>query len=83
MGFGILESIMANKHKKKRNKPYRGQDASAKTPTVTRIQAVNRNRFSQWWHEKRNLLKPLLIAGGIGIGLLLIIVEIVRIMGGS
>lgn len=68
------------KTKKKRNKPYRGQDAAATRPTITRVQAANRNRLSQWWFEKKRIAKPILIAVAVVVLLVWMIIEIVRLV---
>jgi hypothetical protein len=62
---------MTKATKKKRNKPYRGEDAAAPdTPVVRRYTAVERNKLSQWWFEKKRIAKPV----GIGLGILVIAV---------
>jgi hypothetical protein len=80
--FGILEVSMA-KQKKKRTKIYRGADASMTRPTVTRITAANRNAINQWWFEKKRIAKPVLIASAVVIAVILLLVELVRVIGGS
>ena len=45
------------KVKKKRNKKYRGADAAATRPTITRVQAVNRSKLGQWLFENQKMLK--------------------------
>lgn len=69
------------KVKKKRNKPYRGQDAAVQKPNITRISAANRSRLGQWWFDRKRILKPVLIAGAVVFVIILIIIEIVRIVG--
>jgi hypothetical protein len=68
------------KQKKKRNKVYRGADASVTKPVVTRISAANRNKPQQWWFEKKRIAKPVLIAGGVGVGVIWLIAELIRIV---
>ena len=63
------------KSKKKRNKKYSGADAAQARPTITRVQAVNRNALSQWLHENRRMVKY------IGIALLIVFVIILVISG--
>ena len=63
------------KSKKKRNKKYSGADAAQTRPTITRVQAVNRNALSQWLHEHRRMVKY------IGIALLIVFVIILVISG--
>jgi len=70
---------MANKQKKKRNKPYRGVDAAIDRPVLTRISAVNRNAVSQWWFDKKRIAKPILIASAVIIVIVWLIIELVRI----
>lgn len=70
---------MANKVKKKRNKQYRGADATLTKPSVTRISAVQRTKIGQWWFDRKKVLKPVLIASGVVIVIVWLIVEIIRI----
>jgi len=71
------------KQKKKRNKPYRGADASVNRPTITRMQAVNRNPISQWWFEKKRFAKPALIAAVAVAAVIWLLFELVRLIGGG
>lgn len=70
---------MANKQKKKRDKPYRGADAAITKPVVTRISAVHRNPVNQWWFDNKRLAKPILIATGVVVVVAWLIFELVRI----
>jgi hypothetical protein len=70
---------MANKHKKKRNKIYTGIDAAVTRPIVTRISAVNRNPVSQWWFDHKRIARPIIIAASIAAGVVILIIELVRI----
>ena len=70
---------MANKQRKKRNKVYRGVDAAIDRPIITKISAANRNRVSQWWFEHKSIARPIIIAAAIVAGLIILIVEIVRL----
>ena len=70
---------MANKQKKKRNKQYRGIDAAMERPAVTKISAVNRSVFGQWWFDRKRVLKPILIVAVIAIVVIWLIVELIRI----
>lgn len=72
-----------SKVKKKRNKVYRGADAAVTKPTVTRMTAANRNAVSQWWFEKKRFAKPVGIAVGVGIVVIVLLFELVRIISGS
>ena len=67
-----------SKQKKKRNKAYTGNDAVNARPIVTRVQAVNRGKVGQWWYDNKRIARPLIIAAGV---LLLIIVLIIGIVG--
>jgi hypothetical protein len=69
------------KQKKKRNKAYTGADAAMTRPVVTRITASNRNKLAQWWFEHKRAARPILIASGIAVALIVIIVELFRIFG--
>lgn len=66
------------KQKKKRSKVYRGRDAKITQPQVIRVEAANRNRVSQWWFEKKKLVKPIAIAVGIALLLVWLITELIR-----
>lgn len=70
---------MANKQKKKRNKPYRGVDAAIDRPVITRIEAVNRNPVSQWWFDHKRIAKPVIIASIVIIVIGLLIFELIHI----
>lgn len=74
---------MSAKLRKKRRKAYRGQDASAARPTITRISAANRHAVSQWWFEKKRVAKPILIAGAAAAGGAVLLIELVRIFTGG
>ena len=71
------------KQKKKRNKVYRGSDASVSRPSVTRISAANRNPVQQWWFEKKRIAKPVTIATGVVILVVWLVIELIRIASGS
>lgn len=51
-----------SKQKKKRNKPYTGAGSNASRPQTIRVEAVQRNKAQLWWHERKRVLKPALIA---------------------
>ncbi|MES2630495.1 MAG: hypothetical protein V4611_00885 [Patescibacteria group bacterium] len=74
---------MANKQKKKRNKPYRGVDAAMDRPVVTRISAVHRNPVNQWWFDHKRIAKPVLIVAAIVLVIAWLIFELVRISTGA
>lgn len=71
------------KQKKKRNKVYRGSDASVSRPSVTSISAANRNPVQQWWFEKKRIAKPVTIATGVVILVVWLVIELIRIASGS
>jgi len=71
------------KQKKKRNKIYTGADASVTRPTITRIQAVKRNKLQQWWFDKKRIAKPVLIASGVVIVVIWLVAELIRTLSGS
>lgn len=73
---------MANKQKKKRNKPYRGVDAAIEKPVITRIAAVHRNPVSQWWFDHKRIAKPIIIAVVIALLVAWLIFELIRITTG-
>lgn len=77
--FWYNRDIMG-KQKKKRNKQYTGNDAALTRPTVTRVSAVERSRFGQWWFDNKRIAKPVLIATGVVLLLILVIVQIVSLV---
>ena len=72
-----------SKNKKKRNKVYAGTDAAMTKPIITKISAVNRSKPSQWWFDNKRIAKPVLITSGVGIFLIIIIIEIIRLVTGG
>jgi hypothetical protein len=68
------------KTSKKRNKPYRGEDAASATPNIHRYSAIERNALSQWWYEKKRIVKPLSIALLAVIIIVWLIIEAIRII---
>ena len=70
---------MANKQKKKRNKPYRGVDAAIDRPILTRISAVHRNPVNQWWFDHKRIAKPILIAALVLAVIVVLIVQLINI----
>lgn len=71
------------KQKKKRNKVYRGKDAATTQPVVTRVEAVNRSKVSQWWFEKKRVAKPIIIAALVVIAIVILILQIIRLINGG
>lgn len=71
---------MGRRNRKKRNKAYTGADAAMTKPVVTRVSAVNRNKLAQWWFDRKRVLKPALITGGVAAVVIWLIIELVRII---
>ena len=71
------------KQKKKRNKKYSGTDAAVTRPSITRVEAVNRNKLSQWWFDHKRIAKPVLITAGVSIIVVWLIVELIRSISGA
>lgn len=69
------------KNKKKRNKKYTGVDAAISQPVITRIEAVNRNKVSQYWFDHKKIAKPMLIGSGVVAFLVILIFQIVQLFG--
>lgn len=69
------------KQKKKRNKQYTGVDARVERPTVTKLTAVKRNFIQQWWLEKKQFAKPVIIAAVAAIIVIWLIIELLRAVG--
>lgn len=67
------------KNKKKRNKVYAGADAAIKKATVTRIEAVSRNKVSQWWFDNKKIAKPVMIAVGVLFFVIIIVAQIISL----
>lgn len=66
------------KQKKKRNKVYTGAGASVTQPIVTRVTAANRNKVQQWWIDKKQMAKPILIATVVAIIVIWLLFELIR-----
>ena len=67
------------KQKKKRDKAYKGSGAAIVRPSVTRVSAVHRNPVHQWWVDRKRIAKPILIAVGVAIFVVVLIFEIIRL----
>ena len=61
------------KQKKKRNKKYSGMDATSQRPKVTRITATNRSKLSQWFFDRKKLIRTIGIAGLVVIALIIVV----------
>ncbi|HEX6258796.1 MAG TPA: hypothetical protein VFZ48_04925 [Candidatus Saccharimonadales bacterium] len=68
------------KAKKKRNKAYTGEDAATAAPVIRRYEAVERNKLSQWWYEKKKIVKPIGIAALVLAIVIWLISELIRII---
>ena len=71
------------KQKKKRSKKYSGSDAAMTRPSITRVEAVQRSKIGQWWHDHKRIAKPLLIAGAVILVIVWLIIELVRIIANA
>lgn len=71
-----------SKVKKKRTKKYSGQDIAAR-PSVTHVTAVKRNKLQLWWLDRRRLMKPVIITGGVLLIVAWLVVELVRVANGG
>ena len=72
-----------SKNKKKRNKTYAGPGAAITRPIITKIEASNRSKFSQWIFEHKKALKTGLTIFAIIAFIILIIIEIIRALNGA
>ena len=61
------------KQKKKRTKKYSGINAAPQRPKVTRITATNRSKLSQWFFDRKKLIRTIGIAGLVVIALIIVI----------
>lgn len=68
---------MANKAKKKRNKPYRGADAAVTKPVVTKLQAADRSALGQWWFDHKSIAKPVIITTAVVLFVVWLIAELI------
>jgi hypothetical protein len=68
------------KQRKKRTKKYTGADAAMTRPSVTRVQAVSRSRIGQWWHDRKRVVKPILIATAVVLVIAWLIFELIRLI---
>lgn len=71
------------KQKKKRNKKYSGTDAAVTRPSITRVEAVNRNKLSQWWFDHKRVAKPVLITAVVIVIVVWLIIELIRSISGA
>lgn len=69
-----------SKKTKKRNKKYTGTDAKVDRPNVTRVQAVSRSPAKQWWHDRKRILKPVIIVVIVVAIVVWLLVELIRMI---
>lgn len=65
--------------KKKRDKKYKGSVDAIK-PTVVKVSAVKRPALQQWWLDRRMVMRPALIAGGIAVFIVLVLFGLLSIV---
>lgn len=73
---------MSAKSKKKRNKSYRGNEAAIR-PVVMKVTAANRNKVSQYWFEKKRVIKIVAIVILVIIVIAWLIFELFRVASGA
>jgi hypothetical protein len=76
---------MSRRHKKKRNKSYRGEDAVVEQPKVPepvvhRYTAVERSKTGEWWHDHKRAVKVGAATGGIGLLIAWMLYELARLV---
>lgn len=80
-GFSAFKRYDGNMtNKKKRNKAYKGSGAAVTRPTITRVNAVDRNPVHQWWFDHQRVAKPVAIAAGIGVAIIICIIGLIDII---
>jgi hypothetical protein len=62
--------------KKKRTKSYKGNPATTR-PIITRVSAVNRNPVGQWWFDHKKFAKPVSIATGVVLAIIVIVIGLI------
>lgn len=71
-----------SKQKKKRNKVYTGAGSSAVKPRAIRVEAVQRNKYQLWWHERKRVVKPVAIGTLVVTLLAWLLYELLRLVLG-
>jgi hypothetical protein len=71
------------KQKKKRNKAYSGADAAISRPIITKLAAADRNKLSQWWFDRKKVLKPTIITSTVVVVVIVLIYELIRVVSGG
>lgn len=69
-----------SKQKKKRNKAYTGSGAAQARPAVTRIAAVNRSKYGQWWYDHKRMVRMIAIPVAILFALIILIIGLVGLL---
>jgi len=64
-------------NKKKRDKKHHKHNPAADRPTIVKVSAVKRNPAHQWWVDHQRMAKPVLIAVGIAIVVIICIIGII------
>ena len=72
-----------SKQKKKRNKTYTGAGSNAVRPKTIRVEAVQRNKYQLWWHERKSIIKPVLIGTAVITILAWLVYELLRLVFGG
>lgn len=72
-----------SKQKKKRNKVYTGAGSNAVRPKTIRVEAVQRGRMQLWWHERKRVLKPILIGTAVITVLAWLVYELLALIFGG
>ncbi len=65
---------------KKRNKVYKGSNAAQQRPVVIKVSAVKRNPVNQWWVDHKRIARPVLIAAGIAVAVIIVLIGIIDII---
>lgn len=72
-----------SKQKKKRNKPYTGTGSNATRPQTIRVEAVKRGKLQQWWHDRKQVVKPVAITTLVVTLLAYFVYELLRLVFGG
>ena len=69
----LMYNIYMTKQKKKRNKKYSGMDAAPLRAKVTRSTSTNRPKLSQWFFDRKKLIRTIGMAGLVVVVLIIVI----------
>ena len=69
-----------SRKQKKRNKPYRGEDAAPTQPNIHRYQAVVRSPMAEWWFEHKRAVKIGSYIGGGALVAIYLVYELLRLI---